>query len=96
MKRTEPLRLDAIIERMIDATGLRPDLGRHTIESAWPRIVGRHIADYTGRLYVDGTKLHVYITSAALKEELGYARAQLVDRLNEAAGADVIDDILIH
>lgn len=96
MKRSEPLRIDEILRRMVEATGLRPDLMRHTVESLWPRIVGPHIAAYTGRIFVSGRTLNVYITSAALKEELGYARADLVDKLNEAVGESVIDDIIIR
>ena len=74
MKRTEPLRIDEVIRRMIDATGMRPDYTRHSAESAWPAIVGPHIAAYTGRLYVKDRVMHVYITSAPLREELGFAR----------------------
>lgn len=96
MKRSEPLRIDEILRRMVEATGLRPDLMRHTVESLWPRIVGPHIAAYTGRIFVSGRTLNVYITSAALKEELGYARTDLVDKLNEAVGESVIDDIIIR
>ena len=96
MKRTEPLRLDEIIRRMIDATGMRPEFSRRSVESMWPDVVGPHIASYTGRIYVEGRLLHVYIVSAPLKEELGYARENLVERLNQAVGADVIDDIYFH
>ncbi|MCM1066272.1 MAG: DUF721 domain-containing protein [Muribaculaceae bacterium] len=96
MKRHEPLRIDAIIRKMVDATGLRPDLARHTVESMWPKVVGPHIAGYTGRIYVRERLLHVHITSAPLKEELGYAREALVERLNEGAGASVIDNIIFH
>ncbi len=96
MRRTEPLRIDEIIRRMVEATGMRPDLMRHSVESMWPRVVGPHIAAYTGRIFVSGRTLNVYITSAALKEELGYARADLVDKLNEAVGENVIDNIVIR
>ncbi len=96
MKRTEPLRLDEVIKRMIEATGLHSDFARHSVESMWPRIVGPHIAGYTGRIFVRDRSLHVYITSAPLKEELGFAVEALVDRLNEAVGASVIDNIIFH
>ncbi|MCH5221223.1 MAG: DUF721 domain-containing protein [Muribaculaceae bacterium] len=96
MKRAEPLRLDAVIQRMIDATGMRPEYSRQSVVTLWPDVVGKHIADYTGRIYVQNRILHVYIVSAVLKEELGYVRDQLVDKLNEAVGQNVIDSIIIH
>lgn len=96
MKRTEPLLINQIIRQMIEDTGLRPAFQRHSVESVWPQVVGKDIALYTGRIFVRDTTLHVYITSAPLKEELGYARDLLVKRLNEAVGAEVIDSIIIH
>lgn len=96
MKRREPLTVGEVIERMIEATGMRPELDRHNAESMWPVIVGKNVAAYTGRLYVAGRTLHAYITSAPLKEELGYCRAQLVERINNAVGSSVIDDIILH
>ncbi len=96
MKRREPQSIGDIIHRMIDAAGMRPDLDRHTAEAMWPRVAGPSIASYTGRLYIKGRTMHVYITSAPLKEELGYARAQLVEKINLAVGKEVIDDIIFH
>lgn len=96
MKRTEPLRIDEIIEKMVDATGLRPQMEAHSIENVWPDVVGKHINAYTSRVYVRDRILHVHITSAALKEELSYMRDLLVRQLNQAAGAAVITNIQIH
>ncbi len=96
MKRRQPLLINQILRQMIEATGMRPQLERHTIESMWPAVVGQQIASYTNRLYVKDSTLHVYIVSAPLKEELSYARDRLVEKLNEAVGKHVIDAVVIH
>lgn len=96
MKQSEPMRLDDIIEKMVTATGLRPQFEAHSIENVWPDVVGKQINAYTSRVYVRGRTLHVHLTSASLKEELGYMRELLVRQLNSAAGADVITNIAIH
>lgn len=93
MKRVEPLLLGEVIKKMIDATGLRPEFNRHSVESVWPKVVGPHIASYTGRIFVKERTLNVQILSAPLKEELAYMGELLVRQLNEAAGADVISSI---
>ena len=41
MKRSEPMRIGEVITQMIEATGLRPELNRRSIESAWPTVVGK-------------------------------------------------------
>lgn len=87
------MRIDAVIQKMIDATGLRPEYNRRSIESVWPDVVGRNIAAYTGRIYVKDSTLHVQILSSALKEELSYIAGSLTAHLNEAVGAEVITAI---
>lgn len=96
MKKTDPMLFDDVLREMIEATGMRPELERHSIEAVWPHVVGPHIAAYTGRKFVRDRIFHVYIVSAPLKEELSFMRETLVKSLNEAAGADVIDAIIIH
>ena len=96
MKRTEPLILGDIIDKMIQSTGLRPQYQKRSVEALWPRIVGKHIASYTIRTRLEGRTLHVYISSAPLKEELGYLKETLCSQLNEAAEESLVDNIIIH
>lgn len=93
MKRVEPMRLDAIINYMIDHTGLRPELQRRSIEQLWPEVAGKQIDRFTREVAVRDRTLYVRIVSAPLKEELSYLCPLLVRQLNEAAGADVISSI---
>lgn len=95
MKRTEPMQIGKVIEQMIDATGLRPELNRRSIEAAWPVVVGQHIAAYTSSVRLDGRVLKVQIKSAALKEELMYLRPLLIQQLNDLTATNQIDDIKI-
>lgn len=96
MRRSEPLKLDRVIQQMIDRTGLREEYERRTVESLWPDVVGRNIASYTRRVVLRERVLHVEIVSAALKEELSFMRDDLVRHINEAAHRDAIDAIIIH
>lgn len=97
MKRSTPLQLNEIIQRMIDDTGMRNSYERRTVESLWPQIVGQSIAQYTRRVWLDEQGVfHVEIRSAALKEELGYMRENLVNHLNTAYGAEKVKAVVIH
>lgn len=96
MKRSQPLQIGQIIDKMLTDTGLRPSLERRSVEALWPAVVGRHIASYTRRVALEGRVMHIYIDSAPLKEELGYLRDTLVTKLNKLANRRVVDNILIH
>ena len=62
----------------------------------WADVAGPSINRYTLRRYVDHGVMHVYLTSAPLKNELSYSRAALVEAINKAVGADVVKEIVIH
>ena len=62
----------------------------------WPEIVGPGVNRYTTRRYVDHGVMHVYLSSAVLKNELSFHKTSLVEQLNRAAGSNVISQIVLH
>lgn len=90
------MQIREIIEKMLDDTGLRPALEQRSVEALWPAVVGRHIESYTRMVRLEGRILHVYINSAALKEELGYLRETLIAQINRMASRKAVDNIIIH
>lgn len=96
MRRTEAKRIDEIIGEAIEAAGTRDAFNRQRICYLWPEIVGVSINRLTTRRWVERDTLHVCITSAAVKNELSFVASQLVERLNRAAGANVISRIVFH
>jgi hypothetical protein len=96
MKRTDAKQVGEIIQAMIAATGQERTYDEQRICYLWPEIVGPAVNRYTMRRYVDRRTLHVYLSSASLKNDLLYMRERLVGLLNEAAGGQIIDNIEIH
>ena len=45
---------------------------------------------------VDHGVLHVYLTSAPLKNELSFALTDLAAAINKAIGADTVKEIVLH
>lgn len=96
MKRTYPKHIAAIIEEAMNRAGLTDSLNDRRAAAVWADVVGPSINRYTLRRYVDHGVMHVYLTSAPLKNELSYSRAALVEAINKAVGADVVKEIVIH
>lgn len=96
LKRTDAKRLGTIIDEMFAATGQSDTYDEQRLCYLWAEVAGPTINRYTTRRYVDRGTLHVYITSASLKNELSYLTDALVRKLNEATGRDVISKIEIH
>ncbi len=62
----------------------------------WTEVVGAGVNRFTFRRYVDKGVLHVYITSASLKNDLGFLRQNILKEINSRLGAEVLSDIVIH
>ncbi len=96
MKRTYPKHIAAIIDEAMDRAGLTDTLNEQRAASAWADVVGPSINRYTTRRYVDHGVLHVYMTSAPLKNELGFARTRLIEAINRQVGAETVTEIVFH
>lgn len=96
MKRTEAKSIGQIIAESMEAAGATDTYNRQRVCYVWPEVVGPVVNRYTTRRYVEGSTMHVYISSAALKNELVYLVGRLTESLNRAVGQNVIDKIVIH
>lgn len=97
MKRTEPKSFAEIFDENMARAGASDTMARHNACFLWPEIVGPGINKYTYKRYVDDNGcLHVYVSSAPLKNELTYLRSRLIEQLNEAVGSQALTDIIFH
>lgn len=96
MKRSEPEQIGVIIKRVVDELGLTDTMDCQRACYLWPEVVGPGINRYTLRRRVEGSVLHVYISSAPLRNELTFMRSRIIASLNALIGRDVITDIIIH
>lgn len=96
MKRVEP----QLVGSIIDSVLLAGDNGKRALEQRasylWPEIVGQGVNRMTSRRYVADGVLHVYLTSAPLKNELSFCRTRIIDAINDALGQKVITSLEIH
>lgn len=96
MKRSEPRTVNDIIEEYLKAEGLTETVDEQRASYLWPEVVGHVINRYTTRRYVERGVLHVYLSSAALKQELSFCRERLVSDINARIGREVVTELVIH
>ena len=65
------------------------------IEDAWGKIMGKTIAKYTDKIEIIGSTLFISSTVAPLKNELLYQKPKIIERVNEALGEKVINEVVI-
>ena len=65
---------------------------RRLIES-WDEVAGEIIAKYTTEKYIRNQDLCVHIENPALRSEISMMKTELIRKLNNAAGGQVIREI---
>lgn len=96
MKRTEPKSIHAIIEEALESSSMATGFREQQACYLWGEIVGPGVNRYTTRRYVEKGRLHVYLSSGPLKNELQFMRSHITQQLNRAVGSNVITEIIIH
>lgn len=81
---------------MLDTYRLSGRFDEQVIISSWPEVVGTLIARHTKSLSVKNGVLNVKVDSASLKNELMFLRTELVSRLNQKAGKEIVKEIVIR
>ncbi len=83
------------LKDFLSKSRLRGNLQAFQMEAAWESIMGKTIANYTDKLQIIDGKLFIYTQVAPLKSELMYQRNAIIERVNEALGSKVINEVII-
>lgn len=96
MNRTESQPLKRVLDEFLKENPiLAVKLAETRLIASWNRLFGPGVSRYTGNIYIRNRSLYVQISSSVVKCELMMCRKKMVQKLNEEAGADVIDHIVL-
>lgn len=74
---------------------LAPKLGEASVLNSWEEIVGKAISSRTTKMYIKDKVLYVYLSSSVVRNELLMLREAIRERLNQKAGSEVINEIVL-
>ena len=95
MRRSNEKPLKAAIEEFLDSYHLRDKLNQAKVIASWEKVVGEMVAKNTSQLHIRYEVLFVKVNSAALRNELLFARNKIILSLNKEAGGNVISEIVL-
>jgi hypothetical protein len=96
MERKREKRIGSLLDDFVRVNNLQKGLAEYRIEKSWNELLGRNVAMATRSLYISDRKLFVKLHSSVLRNELTLIKQDLIRRLNESAGAEVIDDVILR
>lgn len=84
-----------VLNNMVNTLKFKDKFGELSIIEAWEKTLGDNVLRRTEKLQIKDRKIYVKIESAALKNELLMNKTTILFNLNEFAGEDLIDDIVL-
>lgn len=94
MGRTNDKSLKEAIEQMLKVYKLKRKFDETALVQAWPDMMGKAVANRTKDIFIREKKLFVRIESAVIKNEMVMMRSNIIDKMNERAGGQVIEEII--
>lgn len=87
-------KLGEVIKEIIAEFHLGKKLNEARVIGSWEKIVGDMIARHTVQLRIVNQILFVEVDSAALRNELTYAREKIRKKLNKIAGEELLKEVV--
>ncbi|MCW3093679.1 MAG: hypothetical protein JWP81_4748 [Ferruginibacter sp.] len=89
------LSMQDAIQQFLKQSRLKGSIQALQIEDVWEQIMGKTIARYTDKIQIINHTLFISSNIAPLKNELLYQKEKIIERVNEALGEKVINDVVI-
>lgn len=85
-----------VLKEIIQLNKLQPGMDQISVADAWKNLMGNGVNSYTRNVVLKGSTLYVELTSAVLREELGYGKDKIIKMINEELRRDVVRDVVLR
>jgi predicted nucleic acid-binding Zn ribbon protein len=96
MKRSEPKLIGDILREFFERPYVARRIAEGKLPQYWKEIVGEHIAAITTEFRYERGILYIGIASGVARQEMFFRRDELMVRLNQRAGAQIVNSIIIR
>lgn len=83
------------LKQFVQTSKIKNGVQAAKIEEVWEEIMGITIAKYTNKIYIFEKKLFIETNVGPLKNELGFQKVQIIERVNEKMGENLINEVII-
>ncbi len=92
-KMSSPAPLGTVLQQAMEASRIDIDLDAYRLWQQWDHVVGTTIAQNTRPEAIKGKLLLVNVSSAPWMQQLQFLKPELIEKLNETLGKEVVGDI---
>jgi hypothetical protein len=84
------------MKKFLESSRIKGGIQALQIHDVWEQIMGKTVARYTDKLQIIGDKLIITTSVAPLKNELKFQKDKIRQRVNEALGQKVVNEVIIQ
>ncbi|MFM6953947.1 MAG: DUF721 domain-containing protein [Sphingobacteriaceae bacterium] len=95
MRKPNDKSIKEAMDQLLQVYKLQQKFDETSLIAAWPELMGVAIANRTKELYIRQKKLFIRVESSVIKNELLMMRSQIIEKMNERAGGEVILEIVL-
>jgi predicted nucleic acid-binding Zn ribbon protein len=95
MKRNNTQTIGELLKQYVDSMNIRGKLNESRLKEQWEEMLGKNAASLTKKLVIKNKVLYVYLDSSVLRNELLMMRETLIYRINEMAGEEIVEKIVL-
>lgn len=95
MRKKNTQKIDEVVKEYLKAFKIDDKLKEVKLIKSWEEVVGKTIARSTSNIYIKNRKLFVKLNSSVIRNELFMLREGLKKALNDKAGEEIIDEIIL-
>lgn len=96
MERGKTNSIGDILVQYLRDEGLEKPLLERQVVARWGEIMGPTVAQMTRSVEMENGMLQVKLSNAALRAQLFDCRRQLIEKINQAMGAEVVSDVRLR
>jgi predicted nucleic acid-binding Zn ribbon protein len=95
MERTNIRKIRDVLQQFLRENRLDVKLKERQLIESWEELMGKTISRSTKKIYIKDGKLFVVISSSVIRNELHMLKQEIVKKLNEKAGEDIITELVL-
>ena len=96
MEKTNTRKIRDILNEFLQENKLDAKLKERDLVDSWEELMGKTISRATQKIYIKDRKLFVVISSSVIRNELYMLKQEIVRKLNERVGEDIITELVLR
>jgi hypothetical protein len=85
-----------VLKQFVTTYKLHDGIVKVVVKTAWFRLMGNGVTNYTEEVVLKNSTLYVKLTSSVLRDELAYGKEKIIKMINEEIGEEVVKALVLR